>query len=87
MPRSSFYRWYRAYVESGYEGLAPREPQQQRFWNQIPDSEREKVVEIALAKPELSPHMSRSTPCTRETKAGGSVALHPLPESGVVYFS
>jgi transposase InsO family protein len=55
VPRSSFYRWYRAYVESGYEGLAPKEPQQQRFWNQIPDSEREKVVEIALAKPELSP--------------------------------
>ncbi len=54
VPRSSFYRWYRAYQDHGYEGLANQPPGRRRFWNQIPDAEREKVVEQALAKPELS---------------------------------
>lgn len=53
--RSSFYRWYSAYLDRGYEGLQPQCRQQQRFWNRILDDEREHVVEIALAKPELSP--------------------------------
>lgn len=53
--RSSFYRWYQAYLDRGYEGLQPQRSQQQRFWNRIPDEQRERVIEIALAKPELSP--------------------------------
>ena len=52
--RSSFYRWYRAYVDHGANGLASRSSCRRQFWNRIPDSERERVVEIALAKPELS---------------------------------
>ena len=55
VPRSSFYRWYRAYVEDGFSGLAPQESQHRRCWNQIPESERQKVVEVGLEKPELSP--------------------------------
>ena len=55
VPRSSFYRWYRAYQEHGYDGLADHPPDRRRFWNRIPEPEREKVVEQALAKPELSP--------------------------------
>jgi transposase InsO family protein len=53
--RSTFYRWYQAYLEHGYAGLAAKEPQQRRFWNRVPDHERERVVEVALEKPELSP--------------------------------
>ncbi len=53
--RSSFYRWYRAYVEQGYDGLAPKKSQRRRFWNRIPDPERDRVLELALEKPELSP--------------------------------
>ena len=53
--RSTFYRWYRAYEEEGYAGLGDREPERRRFWNRIPEAEREKVVETALARPELSP--------------------------------
>jgi len=52
--RSSFYRWYRAYVELGADGLAPRPSSRGQFWNRIPDQERERVAEIALEKPELS---------------------------------
>ena len=55
VPRSSFYRWYQAYRERGYEGLTGFLPQPRRFWNRIPESEREKVVERALADPELTP--------------------------------
>jgi transposase InsO family protein len=52
--RASFYRWYRAYVDHGAEGLAPKPSSRRQFWNRIPDDERERVVEVALAKPELS---------------------------------
>jgi transposase InsO family protein len=52
--RSSFYRWYKTYVEHGAEGLSPQRSSRRRFWNRIPDHERERVVEVALEKPELS---------------------------------
>ena len=55
VPRSTFYHWYRAYTDGGYDGLANRRPEQRRHWNRIPDKERQKVVEVALERPELSP--------------------------------
>ncbi len=55
VPRSTFYSWYRVYQDDGYDGLADKKPQSKRFWNRIPHSEREKVVEKALERPELSP--------------------------------
>ena len=55
VPRSTFYDWYRRYLETGYDGLAERQPQRQQFWNHIPDSVREQVVDVALEKTELSP--------------------------------
>lgn len=55
VPRSTFYDWYRAFSEAGFEGLQDKPPVRERFWNRIPDAEREKVVELALQKPELTP--------------------------------
>jgi transposase InsO family protein/transposase-like protein len=55
VPRSSFYGWYRRYLEGGYDGLADRKSSPRRFWNRIPDHERERVRDIALEKPELTP--------------------------------
>jgi transposase InsO family protein len=55
IPRSTFYRWYRSYEQAGYGGLATRAGQKRRFWNRIPDVERERVGELAIEKPELSP--------------------------------
>jgi transposase len=55
VPRSSFYRWYRSYSTEGFEGLMPKLSQRRRFWNRIPEEEREQVVKIAIEKPELSP--------------------------------
>jgi len=55
VPRSTFYRWYRRYLEDGPEGLENRRPCVRRFWNRIPDHERERVRDLALEHPELSP--------------------------------
>lgn len=55
VPRSSFYRWYARYQTEGYEGLADHKPGPQQFWNQIPDSVRQQVVEVALERPDQSP--------------------------------
>lgn len=55
VPRSSFYRWYKRYQEEGYDGLANRPPNSRRFWNKIPDYEKQRVIDVALAKPELTP--------------------------------
>jgi transposase InsO family protein/transposase-like protein len=55
IPRSTFYRWYARYLEAGYDGLQDRQPQQRQFWNHIPQTVRDQVVEIALQFPEMSP--------------------------------
>jgi len=55
VPRSSFYRWYKRYQQEGYDGLTNRPPNSRRFWNKIPDCEKQQVIDVALAKPELTP--------------------------------
>ena len=55
IPTSTFYKWYGKYKEYGYDGMAPEHRQQRRFWNQLPPWERDRVVEIALERPDLSP--------------------------------
>jgi putative transposase len=52
--RSTFYEWYRRYLDEGYDGLAARKPALRRFWNAIPSWERAKVVEMALEHPDKS---------------------------------
>jgi putative transposase len=53
--RSSFYEWYRRYLEAGYDGLAVKKPHPKRFWNRIPEQEKEQIVAVALEHPEQSP--------------------------------
>jgi len=55
VPRSTFYRWYDRYVAGGYAGLTDQQPGPQRVWNRIPDAVRERVVQVALERPDLSP--------------------------------
>jgi len=52
---STFYEWYRRYEQAGYDGLANRKPNPKKFWNRIPEVEKEQVVAIALEQPEKSP--------------------------------
>lgn len=53
--RSTFYNWYKSFLDHGVEGLKPKQSKRKVFWNRIPDQRRNEVVEIALDKPELSP--------------------------------
>ena len=53
--KSTFYQWYGRYLDNGYDGLAPKKRAMNSQWNKIPDNHRQKVVEVALDIPELSP--------------------------------
>jgi putative transposase len=55
IPKSTFYAWYDRYVSGGLEALEDRRPRPKRVWNRIADDVREKVLELALDEPELSP--------------------------------
>ena len=52
--KSTFYKWYKAYLDKGAGGLEPKRSTRQR-WNAIPQAEKNLVVEIALEYSELSP--------------------------------
>ena len=52
--KSTFYKWYKAYVDKGIAGLETKRITRQR-WNTIPQVEKNLVVEIALEYTELSP--------------------------------
>jgi transposase InsO family protein len=54
VPRSTFYDWYRRYQEAGYDGLADKRTGPRQFWNQIPESVQNEMVELALKHPEKS---------------------------------
>jgi putative transposase len=54
IPRSTFYNWYRKYLEDGPPGLEDRKPGPQQFWNRIPESVREQIVDLALTHPDKS---------------------------------
>jgi putative transposase len=55
IPRATFYRWYDLYQSGGPEALEDRSPRPKRVWNRIPDKVRERIVQLALDEPELSP--------------------------------
>ena len=55
IPRTTFYRWYDRYQIGGPEALKDQSPRPSRVWNRIPDDVRQKIVELALDVPELSP--------------------------------
>jgi putative transposase len=55
IPRATFYRWYDLYRTGGPEALDDRSPRPDRVWNRIPDDIRERIVQLALDEPTLSP--------------------------------
>jgi len=52
--KSTFYKWYKAYLDKGSAGLQPARKTRQQ-WNSIPEEQRHLVVEVALDHPMLSP--------------------------------
>ena len=55
VPRSTFYRWYKQYLEEGEEGLIDHRPNPHQIWNRIPQEVKQQVVELALEHPDRSP--------------------------------
>ena len=55
IPRTTFYRWYDKYLTDGVDALEDRSPKPLRVWNRIPDDVRQRIVDMALDEPELSP--------------------------------
>ena len=53
--RSTFYEWYQRYRREGYDGLALKQPHPKRFWNKIPDHEKEQIVSLALERLQDTP--------------------------------
>jgi putative transposase len=53
--RSTFYRWYKRYLEEGEEGLVDHCPNPHQIWNRIPQEVKQQVVELALEHPDRSP--------------------------------
>ncbi len=58
--KSTFYNWYNAYLEGGYDALAPRKRLKKQYWNQIPEEEKKLIIELALDYPEKA---SREIAC------------------------
>ncbi len=46
--KPTFYKWYNAYLQDGYDGLASKPISKKQYWNQIPESERQLIIELAL---------------------------------------
>ena len=55
IPKSTFYAWLDRHAAGGFDGLEDRKPRSERVWNRIPDDVRQRVIELALDEPELSP--------------------------------
>ena len=55
IPRATFYRWYDRYRSDGPEALDDRSPRPDRVWNRIPADIRERIKNLALDEPALSP--------------------------------
>ena len=55
IPRATFYRWCEQFRAGGPEALADKPSRPDRVWNRIPDDVRGRIVDLALAEPELSP--------------------------------
>ena len=55
IPRSTFYCWYDRYRSGQAEGLTDRPPAPRRVWNKLPAAVTQKVLELALKEPQLSP--------------------------------
>jgi len=53
--RTTFYRWYAHYRLDGEAALQDKAPLPTRIWNRIPDAVRERLIALALDRPELSP--------------------------------
>src|SRR4051812_50145979 len=92
IPRATFHRWYDRFLTGGVEALEDRRPWPKRVWNRIPEAVRERIIELALNRPELSPRELAGA-VTRAEKYFFSPAFgypllqgpHPIPTPGLLF--
>lgn len=53
--KTTFYKWYNAYLEKGFDGLARKQNKRCGGWNKINQADRDTIVEMAIEKSEKSP--------------------------------
>jgi len=51
---STYYQWYKKYLDGGFDALAAGKRSPTQIWNKIPQEERNRVVEIAIEKEYLT---------------------------------
>ena len=54
VPHPTYYRWYDRYLQRCEAGLEDLKSHPGRVWNRIPDKVRQTMLDMALARPELS---------------------------------
>ena len=55
IPRTTYYRWYDRWSESGLDALEDTAPHPGSVWNRLPDEIRADVIEFALEHEDLTP--------------------------------
>ncbi len=55
IPSTIFSRWCDRHQTGGPDALEDQPPRPGRVWNRIPDEVRRRILQLALAQPELSP--------------------------------
>lgn len=92
IPRSTYYKWRKAYDAGGVARLEKIKPQARHIWNRLSEQEENRILTIARLHPELTPRLlavkitdeepfsvSEST-VYRILKKRGLVSPRPLPE-------
>ena len=55
IPRSTFYGWYKRFLDDGVDGLEDHKPKPRRQWNRLSKRVKAEVLQMALEHTELSP--------------------------------
>jgi putative transposase len=85
IPRSTYYRWRKAYEEEGVAGLEKLRSGG-RIWNRLMAAEGERVLKVARLHPELSPRLLAVKITDEEDfSISESTVYRILKENGLIY--
>lgn len=85
IPKSTFYKWYKAYTDNGLVGLENKGPGNRRQWNTIPQEEKNLVVSVALEFCVLSPReLSCKLSDERQVSISESSVYRILKANGLI---
>jgi putative transposase len=78
IPKTTFYAWLDRYGTGGLDALEDHRPRPHRVWNRIPDDVRDKIVQLALDEPDLSPREIAVTFTDRERSFVSEASVYRL---------